>query len=307
MTEHWGKFWWASWETDAELALVSMGAQGFWMRLLCLAAKEGGYVRIAGAKPSTAMLARLVRATESEVEGWLSELSEMRVFSRTTDGTIYCRRMVREARISAANRENGAKGGNPNLRKDERNPPPVNPPKKKAVKAEEEEEEEEKIEPNGSVGSPAGEPDLFAKAWSAFPETGRRRSSKQQGRTVWRKAAKAAGGDGRLLAAVRAFADSDDARRDGGAFVQGFHRWLRDGRWEHFLPPDGPPAPGLLPLVEDPWPKRLRNYADPKNREWRELEWGPRPGRMGCKAPPELQRAHGFEPFPPAPVAEAVA
>lgn len=295
----WGKFSWSDWENDPALALVSMGAQGLWMRLLCIAAKEGGYVRIGGEAPTHAKIARIVRASQEEVDGWIAELEEERVFSRTGDGVIYSRRMVREARASSRNRANGALGGNPNLRKDNGNPQPVNPPSqppeqpppKTPVKAEEKREEVE--EPNGSVASPSG--DAFAQAWIEFPAKGRRRSSQVKAKPAWRKAAKAAGGDGRLLAAVRAYAGSEDAKRDDGAFVPAFDRWLRDGRWEHDLGATTSLFDAAPQDVVDPWEARVRECA--ANQYWNRTDWGPKPGQPGCRAPAEIQTRHGFAPI----------
>ena len=116
----WAQWDFDAWETDAELAACSMGAQGLWMRLLCLGWKNDGYVLVSGKPPSTAVLARLVRESEADVEKWLNELLENKVASVQNwpgaSSVLFSRRMVRELKIRKAARENGAKGGNPNLK-----------------------------------------------------------------------------------------------------------------------------------------------------------------------------------------------
>jgi Helix-turn-helix domain len=45
-------------------------------------------------------------------------------------------------------------------------------------------------------------------------------------------------------------------------------------------------APRLHVVEHDPWPGRLREYR--MNGWWEILNWGPRPGEPGCKAPADL-------------------
>jgi hypothetical protein len=117
MTERlpWSKFSWNAWETDPGLALCSMAAQGFWMRLLCIAAKEDGYVLVNGAPPSHADLAYLMRTSVQDVDSWIADLEGNGVFSRTGRNVIYCRRIVKESKGVVEARENGKRGGNPKL------------------------------------------------------------------------------------------------------------------------------------------------------------------------------------------------
>lgn len=156
----WAKFSWTAWETDDGLALCSMAAQGFWMRLLCMAAKEGGYVVLGGKKPATAQsLAFLHRQSVEDVERWLAELEANEVFSRDGQGRIYSRRMMRDAKIAKRNQQNGKKGGNPSLRKGEEIPAWDNPSVPSGVKADKEEDgEEDKTPPKPPEGA-----DLFGQ------------------------------------------------------------------------------------------------------------------------------------------------
>jgi hypothetical protein len=72
--------------------------------------------------------------------------------------------------------------------------------------------------------------EAFERAWPAFPESGRKRSSRIEAWPEWQIVADAIGED-KLEQACLAFSKSKV--EDCGA--PGFHRWLRWGRWEHWL------------------------------------------------------------------------
>jgi hypothetical protein len=116
----WSKFFWSDWESDPNLRLCSLAAQGLWMRMLCIAAAHEpiGYVAIAGKGLDEAALARLAGCAETELGALLAELEGNRVFSRDRHGRIYSRRMIADARKARAARKNGLKGGNPSLSKE---------------------------------------------------------------------------------------------------------------------------------------------------------------------------------------------
>lgn len=122
----WSKFYWADWETDPAVRLCSMAAQGFWMRMLCVAAAHDpiGYVAVAGKGLDETALARLTGCSESEASSLLGELERNGVFSRDRHGRIYSRRMVADAKKAAIARRNGRNGGNPRLSNQKENPPP---------------------------------------------------------------------------------------------------------------------------------------------------------------------------------------
>lgn len=115
----WAKFYWSDWANDPALRLCSLAAQGLWMRVLCVAAEADptGYVTVNGRPLGVTDIARLAGVTETECESLLAELDRNGVFSRTRTGTIYSRRMVRDAKRVKNSRENGKKGGNPSLSK----------------------------------------------------------------------------------------------------------------------------------------------------------------------------------------------
>lgn len=308
----WGKFVWAHWEGDEALALCSMAAQGLWMRLLCIAAKEGGYVLIGGKAPTAEKLGRVVRASAQDVEAWLSELEEEGVFSRTGEGVIYSRRMVREAKAAKRNRENGAKGGNPNLRKDGENgardnppsQPPGQPPGGEGVKAEKEKEEEEKENPPTPKG--AVRPEDVDAVWRLGSKISRDRSSKAELKKALEARLKAGMTLATVIEGVGAYLGSEDQQREDGQYQQAIHRVVKGARWEAFVQSE-PPAPlfdNAAPVddigsLEQPGPRRQRSWMEDWRESpglWREHERGPTPGQPGCRVSDAIQREYGVEP-----------
>jgi hypothetical protein len=141
------KFYPADWRSDPKLRMCSAAARGIWIDLMTLMheADSYGYLLINGVNPSTKQLASLLGETPGQLRKWLTELDEAAVFSRTEDGVIYSRRMVRDNQRSEQGREHGKAGGNPQLRGQD-NPqrddgiregvnPPDNPPHKGGDKA----------------------------------------------------------------------------------------------------------------------------------------------------------------------------
>ena len=114
------QFYPADWRKDPALAACSLAAKGLWMEMLCIAheSERYGFLSINGKAMTPAQLARIVGETPSLVSKLLREVEEAGVLSRTADGVIYSRRMIRDedARNNrAANgikgAEHGAKGG----------------------------------------------------------------------------------------------------------------------------------------------------------------------------------------------------
>jgi hypothetical protein len=88
----------------------------------------------------------LAGVTETECESLLAELDRNGVFSRTRQGVIYSRRMVRDVKRSKKNREIGKMGGNPSLRNHNDNSEWDNPPDKGEVKTQRPETRNQKPE-----------------------------------------------------------------------------------------------------------------------------------------------------------------
>jgi len=152
----WSKFFWRDWQSESALRLCDLAAQGFWMRMLCLMheADKVGCLLVNGARPEPKEMAVIFGCTEREAIKHLATLEKNRVFSRHEDGTIYCRRMVKDAATSEVGREfaakrwkgphpNGSPNGSPNGRPNGlANGAPTGIPNAKNLEAEEEAEEE---------------------------------------------------------------------------------------------------------------------------------------------------------------------
>ena len=122
---HWSKFCWRDWQSDVALRSCSLGARGFWLE--CLAAMHEadpvGYLTFNGRAATMKQMATNANCTLKEAERFFGELEEAGVFSRAENGTIFCRRMVRDAQASDIGREyaekrwrapNGGPNGGPN-------------------------------------------------------------------------------------------------------------------------------------------------------------------------------------------------
>ena len=107
----WSKFWWQDHQGDAALRSCSLAARGYWVEMLCImhAAAPVGHLLINGRQPTTRQMAAICGCTEKEAKSYAAELEAAGVFSRIADGTILCRRMVRDTAASDAGREHIAK------------------------------------------------------------------------------------------------------------------------------------------------------------------------------------------------------
>jgi len=74
-----------------------------------------GHLLVSGRTPTSKQLAALAGIANGECERCLAELELASVYSKTDDGIIYSRRMVRDKAKLDKDRENGKGGGNPNL------------------------------------------------------------------------------------------------------------------------------------------------------------------------------------------------
>lgn len=108
MSNHrYSKFWWQDWLNDAALRMCSVAARGLWMDVLAMAhgGVPAGHLTVNGKPASNRQIAAISRCTDKEVVRLLAELEDAGVFSRTDQGVIFSRRMVRDAKLS----EEGAK------------------------------------------------------------------------------------------------------------------------------------------------------------------------------------------------------
>jgi len=108
----WTKFYPSDHLNDMELSSVSLAAQGFWVRLWALMHKSEvkGYLQINGKAATPEQISRVTGVPVHEVKKYLKELGEAGVYSKTKNGIIYCRRMVRDTGISQDAVKSGRRG-----------------------------------------------------------------------------------------------------------------------------------------------------------------------------------------------------
>jgi len=122
MSQPWLKFYPRDWRGDQALRMVSLGARGLWIEMLCIMHEAIPYGHLViGAKPvEDAALARFVGSSVEEVHELLVELSTAGVFRRARGGVIYSKRMTDDFKRSA----DGRKAKLEALEKAGQNPPP---------------------------------------------------------------------------------------------------------------------------------------------------------------------------------------
>lgn len=91
------RWFWIDERSDTGLRTCSIGSRGAWHEMLGICVENGGYLLVDGKAPSICELGRLIGVERRQLSRLLRELEKHGVFSRTEEGVIYCRRMVREA------------------------------------------------------------------------------------------------------------------------------------------------------------------------------------------------------------------
>lgn len=147
----WVKWHFDKWRGDNGLRKCSLAARGLWMELLCIMHEATPYGHlVVNMKPlSDRDVAQFVGSSSvKEVKMLMSSLRDAGVFSETSTGVVYSRRLVRDNEIRGKSIVNGKSGGNPALK---RVNPILQPPREedlsdplKIEKEEEKEREEER-------------------------------------------------------------------------------------------------------------------------------------------------------------------
>lgn len=116
----WMKFWPADWQRDPAVRMCSLAARGLWIEMICVMheAQPYGHMLVNRRAPTVRQMAAMFGVPEREVSRLLAELEAAGVFSRSDDGTIYSRRMVRDQAVRVKARADGSRGGNPALRRE---------------------------------------------------------------------------------------------------------------------------------------------------------------------------------------------
>ena len=130
MRKPWLKWYPADWR-DIRLRRCSLEARGLLIELIGIMheAEPYGHIVINGQVPSDAEIGRIIGVDTRIVRRLTTALIEAGVLSRTTEGVVYSRRMVRDHEKALSDQAHGGHSGNPALLKG------VNPPVKPEVKA----------------------------------------------------------------------------------------------------------------------------------------------------------------------------
>jgi hypothetical protein len=117
-------FYVGDWRKDVGIQSLSYYHRGIWFELLMLmhCSEQRGRLVLAGKPMPNASLSRLLGLSERETSDAVEVLLASAVASRELDGTIYCRRMVREEERRERLRRNGSKGGSKTSANREANP-----------------------------------------------------------------------------------------------------------------------------------------------------------------------------------------
>lgn len=101
------------WMKSPDVRSLSYAARGLWFDMLNLMhdSERRGYLQINGKQISSKALARMTGGNEAEIETVMPELKESGVFSISTDGIIYSRRMARDTKLREDRANAGSKGG----------------------------------------------------------------------------------------------------------------------------------------------------------------------------------------------------
>lgn len=223
----WMKWYPSDWRSEPALRMVSRSARSLWMDMLGLMheAEPYGELRLNGKALKPAGLAALLGDRVSDVSRWLLELEVAGVSSRTSDGVIFSRRMVRDRAKALKDKENGSRGGNPAVKGEVKTG--VNPPDK----AQRLDTRDQKPDSNARGLFEVRWSEIWAafQTWGRLPDT----SSEERTKAACLRMASELPSPDDLVAAIHA---QGDRLREGagkrGGWATAPHNWLeRDNGW----------------------------------------------------------------------------
>lgn len=306
-------FWWKDYAADTGLMRCSYAAQGFWMRCLCIMASADGYLKDGNLVLTAADLSLMLPGNLSpeQCEAYLNELLRNNVATKTRQGCVFNRRMVRAKRVSAVNSANGKKGGVASVQK------------QKGIHGRPGEIAGDGTggHPGGDKGGGAGPTTSSSSTPSTHPPPG---GEKSEGRPeLGREKSERAALAERVVAAIGVGFDAMDPRLSGGVmpavesliaggcdFVQDIAPALASRPEGGDLPATaafwttiarsnrtkrekagsksgtaGPAHPATVSVID----ARNRMTSWTRRKTWLD-EWGPKPGEPGCLIPASIQQ-----------------
>jgi len=104
-------FYPGDWQRNAKLRICSLAARALWLEMICIMhqAEPYGHLKIGPQKVTNDLLARALGESIKDILPLLRELENAGVFSRESDETIVCRRMIRDEKLRAARASGGIK------------------------------------------------------------------------------------------------------------------------------------------------------------------------------------------------------
>jgi hypothetical protein len=108
----WMKFAPDRWQRDEAVRMCGAAARGVWLELICIMhkAEPYGHLLVRGKQPTDRQLSVITGLTILEIAQGLTELEENEVFSRTAEGVIFSRGMVRDMELHEEMSRRGSKG-----------------------------------------------------------------------------------------------------------------------------------------------------------------------------------------------------
>jgi hypothetical protein len=300
----WDPFFWSDWQSDQELKLCPLFAQAIWMRCLCVAAqsKRRGYVLIKGKKPANEDLARLFGCTVDEVVDGLEEIKNNEVCGETSDGILFSRRMVREAKRKAASRKGGKIGGRTTYgnrkgifatqddtqddTQSETQDPPLNT-------AHNTHGARARVSTSTSTSISKETETLFDQFWNLYPK----KVGKPSARKAYERALRR---DEPETISAGATAYATARRGEPVRYTKNPATWLNDDGWNDETIADKTPSSSPQNSGEQSnfasarntqMRARVRSFLETKS--WME-SLGPKPGEKGCIVPPHILEEFGI-------------
>ena len=106
------QFYPADWRKDMALQSCSVAARGLWIDMMCIAHEcdPYGHLTVNGKPMTAAQIGRHTGLSEREAAKLIAELEAAGVTSRTQEGALFSRRMVRDEDVRSR-RADGGKAG----------------------------------------------------------------------------------------------------------------------------------------------------------------------------------------------------
>lgn len=271
----WFKFYPADWRAEPALRMVTLEARGLWIECMCLMheAEPYGHLIVRGVALDATSLAAIVGGTETQVRSGLHQLESAGVLSVARDGTVFCRRMVRDAKFREQAQKHGKRGGNPALKKQVASNV-YELPLKGADKGQDkaplklrDQSLDTRREANASVEA------VFDVLWPLWPSVARKRHPQQKVRDAIASQIRLGAKPDDIVAAARAHVA--ERLPAGPEKVKGLVPWLSTGLWRNWIEAD--------PID---WDKALRIWRVSEGKGWDRDKYGPAPNEPGYCGPP---------------------